>query len=166
MTLLDAPVFDAARDRRNQTLMYGAAGLFVVLFIGGWLASGMPVDWPWNWWTHFRGRMTANHFLDAVEQNDLAKAYGVWFHDPEWQQHAAKYTAYSFDRFQQDWSPTSTGNDYGAIKSHKIAAARISGNVLILGITINGLRSKALFLNYDPKMHTLGFSPVELYLGP
>ncbi len=45
-------------------------------------------------------------------------------------------------------------------------AARISGNVLILGIPINGLKSKALFLNYDPRMHTLGFSPVELYLGP
>jgi len=36
MTLLDAPVFDAARDRRNQALLYGAAGLFVVLFIASW----------------------------------------------------------------------------------------------------------------------------------
>jgi hypothetical protein len=166
MTLLDAPVFDAARDRRNQTMLYSAVGLLVVLFVGSWLVSGMPVDWPWNWWTHFRGRMTANHFLRAVEQNDLAKAYGVWTHDPDWQKHPAEHTAYSFSRFEQDWSPTSSGNDYGAIKSHKVVAARISGNVLIIGITINGLKSKALFLNYDPKMHTLGFSPVELYLGP
>jgi hypothetical protein len=166
MTLLDAPVFDEARDRRNQTMIYSAASLLVVLFIGAWLVSGMPVDWPWNWGTHFRGRMTANRFLSAVEQNDLAKAYGVWSHDPDWQQHSAEHSAYPFSRFEQDWSPSSSANDYGAIKSHKIVAARISGNVLILGITINGLKSKALFLNYDPKMHTLGFSPVELYLGP
>lgn len=166
MTLLDAPVFDAARARRNQTVLYSAIGLLVVLFIGSWLVSGMPVDWPWNWATHFRGRMTANHFLDAVEQNDLAKAYGVWSHDSDWQKHPAEHSVYPFSRFEQDWSPTSSANDYGAIKSHKVVAARISGNVLILGITINGLKSKALFLNYDPKMHTLGFSPVELYLGP
>jgi len=166
MTLLDAPTFDTARERRNQALLYGAAGLLVVLFIGSWFVAGRPVDWPWNWWTHFRGRMTANKFLDAVERNDLSKAYGIWFHDPDWQQHPNQHSAYSFERFQQDWSPTSSGNDYGAIKSHRIEAARISGNVLIVGISINGLKSKALFLNYDPKAHTLGFSPVELYLGP
>lgn len=166
MTLLDAPVFDAARDRRRQAILYSVLGLCLVLFVGDWLISGMPVDWPWNWWTHFRGRTTANRFLDAVEQNDLAKAYGVWVHDPDWRQHAAKYGAYPFDKFQQDWSPTSSGNDYGAIKTHKVVAARISGNVLVMGIMINGLKSKALFLNYDPQTHVLGFSPVELYLGP
>jgi hypothetical protein len=166
MTLLDAPAFDAARARRNQTILFGAAGLFVVLFIVSWFVAGRPVDWPWNWWTHYRGRTTVNKFLDAVEQNDLSKAYGIWFHDPDWRQHPNKYGAYSFDRFEQDWSPTSSGNDYGAIRSHKIEAARISGNVLIVGSSINGLKSKALFLDYDPQMHTLGFSPVELYLGP
>ncbi len=166
MTLLDAPVFDAARDRRKQAILYSVVALAVVLFIGDWLISGMPVDWPWNWWTHLRGRITVNHFLDAIEQNDLAKAYGVWLHDPDWRQHPAQYAAYPFDRFQQDWSPTSPANDYGAIKSHKTLAARSSGNTLVLGISINGLKSKALFLAYDPKTHTLGFSPVELYLGP
>jgi hypothetical protein len=166
MTLLDAPVFDAARERRNQNLLYGAVGLLVVLFIGGWLVSGMPVDWPWRWWTHFRGRMTVNQFLTAVEQNDLPKAYGVWFHDPNWQQHANNYAAYPFDRFQQDWSSNSSANEYGAIQSHKILAARMSGNVLLMGIRINGRQSKNLFVDYDPQTHELGFSPVELYLGP
>ncbi len=96
----------------------------------------------------------------------MQKAYGIWFHDPNWQQHPNNHAAYPFDRFQQDWSPTSSGNDYGAIKSHKILAARMSGNVLLMGIRINGLKSKDLFIDYDPKTHTLGFSPVELYLGP
>lgn len=166
MTLLDAPAFDAARDRRNTMLIGVGAGLLVVLFIGSWFVAGRPVDWPWRWWTHFRARATANHFLDAVEQNNLQKAYGIWIHDPNWQQHPNNYAAYPFDKFSQDWSPTSSGNDYGAITSHRIVAARMSGNVLLMGIRVNGRKSDALFIDYDPKMHTLGFSPVELYLGP
>jgi hypothetical protein len=166
MTLLDAPAFDAVRDRRNQTILYSGIGLVVVLFIASWFVAGMPVDFPWRWWTHFRGRMTVNHFLSAVEQNDLQKAYSVWTHDPDWRQHAQQHAAYPFDRFEEDWGSTSSANQYGAIKSHKILAARMSGNVLLMGIRINDLRSNNLFLDYDPSTHMLGFSPVELYLGP
>jgi len=166
MTLLDAPAFNAAREKRKSVLLWSGAGLFIVLFVGSWFAASMPVDWPWNWWTHFRGRMITNHFLDAVEKNDLQKAYAIWTHDPDWKQHPAQHSAYPFDRFEQDWSPASSANEYGVIKTHKILAARISGNVLILGIRINGLKSNNLFLDYDPSAHTLGFSPVELYLGP
>ncbi len=166
MTLLDAPAFDAVRDRRNQTILWGTLGLLVIAFIASWFIAGRPVDWPWNWWTHFRGHMTANRFLTAVEQNDMAKAYGIWLNDPNWQQHPNQHSGYPFERFQQDWGPTSSANDYGAIKSHDILAARISGNVLILGIRVNGLKSNTLFLAYDPAEHTLSFSPVQLYLGP
>jgi hypothetical protein len=211
MTLLDAPAFDAARDRRNTLLLAVGTGVLVVLFIGGWLISGRPVDWPWRWWMHFSGRVTANRFLDAVEQNNLQKAYAIWTHDPnwqqaasnpfdsyclsrgynseklqadkdearklaadygkwlhdrDWQQHQEIMSGYPFDRFSEDWSPTSSDNEYGAIKSHHIVAARMSGNVLLMGIRVNGRKSDALFLDYDPKMRTLGFSPVELYLGP
>jgi hypothetical protein len=101
-----------------------------------------------------------------VERNDLAAAYGVWNHDPDWQKHPEKLGAYDFNRFQQDWSPNSSQNEYGAVKSHQIVAARVAGNVLLVGIRINDLKSKALFLNYDPVSKRLGFSPVELYLGP
>jgi len=166
MTLLDAPKFDAARARRNQIVLWGVVGLLVVLFIGFWLMAGRPVDFPWNWFTHLRGRSTINTFLKDVEKNDLGDAYGVWIHDPEWQKHPQQNGAYDFTRFQQDWSPNSNENEYGAIRSHEIVAARMSGNVLLVGIRINGLKSKALFLNYDPQTKQLGFSPVELYLGP
>lgn len=166
MTLLDAPAFDAARDRRRRIIFSSTAIAFFVLLIAGWFVSGRPVDWPWNWWTHFRGRMVANAFLTAVEHNDLQKAYGIWIHDPNWQQHPKKDNPYPFDRFQRDWSSTSPDNQYGIIRSHKIVAARRSGNVLLMGILINGLKSNALFLNYDPQTKALGFSPVELYLGP
>lgn len=166
MTLLDAPQFDEARDRRNRTILFGSAAFVAVVVIASWFISGMPVDWPWNWWAHYRGRATANRFLNDVERNDLPAAYAVWTHDPDWKSHPQQHSDYSFDRFQQDWSPTSPRNDYGAIKSHHFVAARMSGNVLIMGIHINGRKTDALFLNYEPKTHQLGFSPVELYLGP
>lgn len=166
MTLLDAPKFDAVRDRRNRAILFGSAGLFAVLVIASWFVAGMPVDFPWNWWAHFRGRSTANHFLTAVEHNDLGEAYAVWTHDPDWKNHPQQHVEYPFTRFEQDWSSTSSGNDYGAIKSHHILAARMNGNVLIMGIRINGLKSNTLFLSYEPKTRMLGFSPVELYLGP
>jgi hypothetical protein len=166
MTLLDAPVFNAARERHRRELFWGTVGGLFVLLVVFWLVAGRPVDWPWNWYTHLRGRNTIDNFLKDVEKNDLATAYGIWIHDPKWQQHPNQTGAYTFARFQQDWSPNSSENEYGAIKSHKIVAARISGNVLLVGVRMNELKSKALFIDYDPTTHTLGFSPVELYLGP
>lgn len=168
MTLLDAPVFDEARERRRRVMLYSGVGLLLVLFVSFWLVSGRPVDWPWNWWNHLRGRTTVNHFLTAVEQNDMQKAYGIWMHDPNWQQHPNANDAYPFSRFQDDWSPTSPDNEYGVIKTHKIVAARMYGNVLLMAVLINGRKSGALDLDYDPKTHTLTFSPpgVEIYLGP
>jgi hypothetical protein len=168
MTLLDAPAFDYARERRRVVTLYTTVGLLVALFAGWWLAAGRPVDWPWNWNNHLRGRITVNRFLTAVERNDLATAYGIWIHDKNWQQHPAQSGPYTFARFRQDWSSQSPDNEYGVIQSHKIVAARMYGNVLLMAVLINGRKSKALNIDYDPKAKTLNFSPpdVELYLGP
>src|SRR5208282_4760945 len=153
------------RYHRKQVFGYSAVGLLVVLFITWWLVAGRPVDWPWNWNNHLLGRAAANNFLTAVEQNDLPKAYGIWIHDKEWQQHPQQNGAYPFSRFQDDWSRTSPDNEYGVIQSHKIVAARMYGNVLLMAVLINGRKSGALNLNYDPKQHTLSFAPpgVEIY---
>ena len=166
MTLLDAPRYDEVGARRRSMILWSSVGAVIVLIVAFWVISGHPVDWPWNWSTHLRGRAAMNRFLDDVEQNNLSAAYGVWLHDPDWQKHPEKAGSYTFQRFQQDWSSSSSENEYGAIHSHQIVAARMSGNVLLAGIRINGLKSKALFLNYDPQTRQLGFSPVELYLGP
>lgn len=168
MTLLDAPKFDAARDRRRQVFFYSTVGFLFILFIAWWLVAGRPVDWPWNWNNYLFGRAAVNSFLTDVEKNDLASAYGVWIHDKNWQQHPDKASAYPFARFQQDWSSTSPDNEYGAIQSHKIALAGRYGNGVLIAILINGRKSKALNLDYDPHSKTLDFAPpgVELYLGP
>ncbi|HEY3705626.1 MAG TPA: hypothetical protein VGL22_11230 [Terracidiphilus sp.] len=166
MTLLDAPRFDEAKDRRKRIIAWSGVATFTGLVILAWIVSGFPVDWPWHWFAHMRGRSEINTFLSDVEKNDMAAAYGVWIHNSNWQQQNAQDQGYTFTRFQEDWSPTSHDNDYGAIKHHDIAAARFAGNVLVVGVFINQHRSKPLFLAYDPKSGTLSFSPVELYLGP
>jgi hypothetical protein len=168
MTLLDAPKFDEVRDRRRHLIASVSVSVLVALFIGWWLVASHPVDWPWNWDAYLFGRRTVNRFLSAVEKNDLAGAYGIWVHDKNWQQHPQQYSVYPFSRFEQDWSSQSPDNDYGAIQSHKIAAARVYGNVLLVAVLINGRKSDALNLAYDPKSDTINFSPpgVQLYLGP
>ena len=166
MTLLDAPKYNEARERRNRLIVVGALSTFIVLVVGFWILAGWPVDWPWNWWAHMKGRAAVNTFFTDVEKNDLPAAYGVWVHDAHWQQHPNNFGNYTFDRFQEDWSPSSSQNEYGAIKHHDIVAARMAGNVLLMGIRLNGSKSKAIFLDYDPHTRQLGFSPMELYLGP
>ncbi len=166
MTLLDAPEFNAARDRRIRIIGYSTTGTVITVLIVWWLIAGHPLDWPWHWDAYISGKSTVNRFFSAIEQNDDKKAYGIWFHDPNWQQHPQEYSDYSFDRFEQDWSATSTQNEYGPIHSDQIAADRYVGNVLVVGILINGRKSSPVFLAYDPRNHTLSFSPTELYLGP
>jgi len=168
MTLLDAPKFDEARDRRKAIILRSGAGVLFVLFIVWWLVAGRPIDWPWNWNGYLFGRMAVNNFLTAVEANDLAKAYGIWTHDKNWQEHPQQHTTYPFTRFQDDWSSTSPDNEYGAIKSHKIVLAGRYGNGVLVAILFNGRKSDALDLEYDPHSSQLSFAPpgVKLYLGP
>jgi len=166
MTLLDAPKFDEARDRRHRVILFSSLGALLILFVGFWFVSGRPIDWPWNWYTHFAGRRTMNQFLDAVQSDNLQKAYGIWLHDPDWQQHHHELPFYTFQTFEKGWGPDSSSNDYGTIKSHKIAAARVYGNALLAAILINGRKSGALSLEYDPRTHTLLFPPPDVEIDP
>jgi len=168
MTLLDAPKFDAARYKRKTLVVRLSVAAVLILFIGFWLIAGRPVDWPWNWGHYLAGRAKVDKFLTAVEANDLAKAYGIWIDDKNWQQHAQQHSVYPFARFQGDWSATSPDNEYGAIKSHKIVLAGRYGNGVLVAALINGRKSDALDLDYDPSTGQLSFAPpgVNLYLGP
>jgi hypothetical protein len=104
----------------------------------------------------------------TMKLDDISRAYADQLHDKDWQRQKSALDMYPFSRFQQDWSSTSSANEYGSIQSHKIVAARMWGSGLLMAILINGRKSDALDLDYDPKSRTLSFSPpgVELYLGP
>lgn len=168
MTLLDAPVYDELKARRRSLMLYIASGTLAVLFVAWWLVASRPIDWPWNWNNYLFGRITVNRFLTAVEQNDLKKAYGIWVHDPNWEQNKAKHSVYPFERFEEDFGPDSSANTYGAFHSHKIVLAGRYGNTILVASLINGRKTGALNLDYDPKSKTITFPPpdVELYLGP
>jgi hypothetical protein len=168
MSLMDAPAYDEARERRNKSILIGSVLFLFVALIGYWLEAGRPIDYPWNWSNYMFGRATVNAFLGDIEKGDMAGAYGVWVHDKDWRQHEDKYHTYPFSRFEQDWSASSPDNEYGPIKSHQIALAGRYGNGVLIATLINERKSKALNLDYDPKSHTLDFAPpgVELYLGP
>jgi hypothetical protein len=164
MTLMDAPKFDAAGGRRRAQWIYGIFAGLLVFIVGMWLFTGRPIDMPWTWWTYWAGERDTNQFLLAVESKDLTRAYAIWVNDFDWRQHPDKYQKYPFQRFQEDWGPDSSANEYGTISSHKIVARKLSGTELIVAAMINGRKSKALFIAYDKNEHTLGFSPFELTL--
>jgi len=166
MSLLDAPAYDEAKAKRNQAILISTVVSIFLLLVIGWFVSGRPVDWPWNWGNHLLGRAAVNHFLEAVEKNDLETAYGIWIHDKDWKQHLDQHKTYPFSRFQGDWSSTSPDNEYGVIQSHRIAAARMYGNSLLMAILVNGRKSKALSLEYDPHDHTLSFAPPDVEINP
>ena len=102
MTLLDAPQFNPARERRNRIILISSTSTLFSLFVIWWLVCGHPLDWPWNWNHHLYGTITVNRFFTAVEKNDLQKAYGVWFNDPKWQQHPNQHPMYDFNEFDHD----------------------------------------------------------------
>jgi hypothetical protein len=164
MTLMDAPKFDTAGSQRRTRMYISFCAGVILCLVACWFFAGRPIDLPWTWWTYWAGGRTTDQFLSTVESNDLPRAYGIWVHDPDWQQHQDKYKTYPFDRFKEDFGPNSMANDYGTISSHVIVAKKMTGGGLIVGAMINGRKSKPLFLEYFPKDHTLGFTPFELKL--
>ncbi len=150
MTLLDAPRYDARRARviRNSILItLGALVALAILSFIFW-------DWP--------QQHRVNHFFSLVQKQDLPDAYAYWNNDPNWRKHADRYTGYTFPDFSKDWGPNS---DYGLIRSHKIVITKTVGNGVVMGVDINGGKTP-LFLRVDHKTKEIGFSPVELYVGP
>ncbi len=160
MTLLDAPKFDEkAAKLRRQLSIAGliAFGVVLIVYVALWNGVFHSFEF-WAWPAEHR----LTNFLQTVEAGDLSKAYAQWNHDPDWEQHKDKYKAYDFNQFSKDWGPM---GDYGKIRGHKILMAKSVGNGTVVGVTINGGKTP-LFLRVDDKTKEIGFSPVELYVGP
>jgi|ERR1700722_9966650 len=137
MTLLNAPEYDSRRDTRIRNLWI-AAGVLVLLAIvigvggfvlgHGWFFSNLPAEHK------------VNTFYEALEAKDYSKAYGIWWNDPEWQQHPQKYD-YTLPRFTEDWTSASPVN--GPILSHHVDISRTDGSGMfgsgiIVAVRVNG----------------------------
>jgi hypothetical protein len=138
MTLLDAPSYNARRARLIRNSIIGGLIAIVVIAAATWFL--------WDWPEQHR----VNNFFSAIEAKDFNKAYGIW------------NKLYNMEQFQKDWGPAS---DYGVIRSHQIEITKTVGNGVVMGVNINGGKTP-IFLRVDHKTKQIGFSPIELYMGP
>jgi hypothetical protein len=152
MTLLNAPEYDASKERRKTGLLVGSGILVAVLAVT--FLSGYILGHGW-----FFSNLPAEHrvstFFDALEAKDYAKAYGIYFNDPDWQQHPQKYD-YTLQRFTEDWTTESPVK--GPITSHHIDISKTDGTGafgtgIIVAVRVNG--DNKLFMYYIRKDGTL-----------
>jgi len=146
MTLLDAQQYDPARERRRRLKIGGAVTLVLVLAGVAWINR--------NWMEE----RAVDHFFTALEQKNYEAAYGIWMHDPNWQQHTDRYKQYPFNDFYRDWGP---GGEWGLIKSHKVyGSINPSGGSsgVIVDVIVNERMEHArIWVQKSDK--TLSFSP-------
>ena len=148
MTLIDAPTYDARRANLNRNILIGIAVVFVLLLVltimgyllgHGWLFSNLPTE------------HRVSEFYTALEHKDYAKAYGIYEHDANWQQHPQQYGGYPLDRFTEDWTNPQYSPAGGPIVSHHIDVSKTdgSGNFgsgIIVAATLNGNPDKKAYI--------------------
>jgi hypothetical protein len=154
MSFMDAPPYNAKKEDRIKYLLIGS--LVAVILIIGTALTGYFMGHGW-FFSNVPAEMRVNTFMNTVEKGNFEKAYAIWMHDDQWQQHPQQYE-YSFQRFKEDWS---TESDYGIIHSHHVNFSRRDKSSIIIGVTING-SPDMLFLLYETKHGTLSYSPVKL----
>lgn len=105
MTLLDAQQYDAAKEKQRKIrIALACLGILILLVIA----------WMYRYWPE---EHVVDKFFTALQKQDYEAAYGIYFHDPTWQQHPQKYSQYTYADFYRDWGP---GGEWGLIKSHRI----------------------------------------------
>jgi hypothetical protein len=158
MTLLNAPEFDEKKENRKRNILVGSGttvAVAVVLALAGfllghgWFFMNLPVEHK------------VNVFLTAVQAGDYAKAYGIFYNDPEWQQHPDRYKDYPLQRFSEDFS---TQSDWkGPITSFHVDFSKRDATGTVVASTVNG--STNLTLMYHRSDGTLSFFPYVLTRG-
>jgi hypothetical protein len=146
---MDAQKFDESRARRRRNLII--VGIVAALILV-WVAYHLR-DYP--------DRHAVNKFFSALEHQNLDEAYAIWYRDPDWKQHPAKYSNYTLAEFSQDWGPSS---EWGAIKSYSVDCSFASGNGVIVQATVNH-RTQHAYVWVQKSDRTLHFSPNEIECG-
>ena len=158
MTLLNAPEFDEKKETRKRNLQIGSLIFVVVVALlavagfllgHGWLFMNLPAEHK------------VNTFLSALQAQDYPKAYGIFYSDPNWQQHPDKYKDYPLQRFTEDFTTESTWK--GPITSFHVDFSKRDNTGVVVASTING--STNLTLKYQKSDGTIGFFPFELTRG-
>ena len=145
MSLLDAPAYDPVKERRQKIKIAAIIGVAIVAVSLIYLNR----DWP--------EKRIVDNFFAALEKQDYKTAYGIWMHDPNWQQHPEKYTRYPYNEFYNDWGP---GGEWGIIRSHRILGALhpSGGSGVVVVVQVNG-RAEPARIWVEKSDKTLSFSP-------
>jgi hypothetical protein len=155
MTLLNAPAYNERRETLKRNLLVGSGILIVALVLitltgyvmgHGWFFINLPAEYK------------VKSFLNTVEQGDYAKAYGIWEHDPEWQQHPEKYKDYPLQRFTEDWTTETSWE--GPVTSFHVDVSKRNATGTAVAATING--KKRLFLFCNKSDGTITYFPNEI----
>ena len=140
--------------RRSNSIIIGA--IVAVLLLGAVALAGYVSGHGWLF-TNEGYEHRVNNFFSALEAKDYAKAYGIYYDDPDWQQHPAKFSGYSLARFTDDWTTDSPIN--GPITSHHVdksvsAGSGYFGTGIIVAATVNGDHKIFLYVNRADKTIT------------
>jgi hypothetical protein len=158
MTLLNAPAFDEQREKRKHNIMVGSGiliAVLVVLTVAGWLLGH-------GWlFTNLPAEHRMNTFLTAVQAGDYPKAYGIFYSDPNWQQHPDKYKDYPLQRFTEDFTTESEWK--GPVTSFHVEFSKRDNSGVVVASTINGRTN--LTLKVQRSDGTITFFPYELTRG-
>ncbi len=154
MDLMDAPAYDPARDDRRRNIFIGVAVTLVLLGILAF--SGYVSGHGWLF-TNIGYEHRVNNFFDALEAKDYSKAYGIYYNDPDWQQHPARYSGYPLARFTEDWTTDSPINQ--PITSHHVdksvaAGSGYFGTGVIVAVRANGDHKIYMYVNRADKTMT------------
>jgi hypothetical protein len=156
MALMDAKEYDPRPARRRRQLIIAAVVVGV---------AALAFWWFFRYWPE---EHVVNKFFEALERKDFDAAYGIYFADPNWKQHAAKYNQYPLPQFMLDWGPSS---EYGVINAHKIDCVtepakrefRSASGVIVV-VIVN--RSRITPLWVEKKDKTITLSPFEVQCHP
>ena len=149
MTLLDAKQYDAGKERRrNQRRIMAVLAILIVAALAWWFRY-----WPEE---HIVGQFFAN-----LQKQDYKSAYGIWMHDPNWQQHPQEHPKYPFNEFYRDWGP---GGEWGLIKTQKVYGSSTcpgGGSGVVVDVVVND-RAEHAQVWVERSDKTLSFPPCEL----
>ena len=149
MTLLDAQEYDAEKSRKRRKQIISAIAILLIVFC---------VLWFNRYWPEKR---IVGQFFDSLQKQDYKMAYGIWMHDPQWQQHPGQHPKYLFNDFYRDWGP---GGEWGLIKTQKVYGASTcpgGGSGVVVDVIVND-RTEHAQVWVEKSDHTLSYPPCEL----
>jgi hypothetical protein len=158
MTLLDAKELDPEKARVSRRRYFIILGITVAVLVIGLLGALLGYGW---FFRYFPEERIVGHFFRDLQRQDFKDAYGIWMHDPNWQQHPQQYSKYLFNDFYRDWGP---GGEWGVIKTQKVYGASTCpgpGSGVVVDVIVND-RAEHAQVWVEKSDKTLSFPPCEL----